>query len=97
VFLDEFAPDGTKVQSLALPTAANGTHRALVASGTNEMDGLLTRSADGACLVVPGYGRDLGTGSGNLDNHGTTARRRRDPARGRAGEPAGGDRHHHRH
>src|SRR5262245_51968408 len=66
VFLDEYAPNGTKVQTIALPSAANGAQRALVASGTATTDGLMTRSADGACLIVPGYGRDLGTGSGNL-------------------------------
>src|SRR6185369_14809263 len=64
---------GTKVQSIALPTAAVGAQKALVASGTATTDGLLTRSADGACLAVPGYGRDLGTGSGNLATTGTVA------------------------
>jgi hypothetical protein len=73
VFLDEYTANGTKVQSIALPTAANGTQRALVASGTATTDGLMTRSADGACLVLPGYGRDLGTGSGNLATTGTVA------------------------
>src|SRR5205814_3374915 len=42
------------------------SNKALIASGTATSDGLLTRSVDGRCLVVPGYGRDLGTGSGNL-------------------------------
>src|SRR5438552_4476683 len=66
VFLDEFAPDGTLIQSIALPVATGSGIKALVASGTATQDGLLTRSVDGRCLVIPGYERDLGTGSGNL-------------------------------
>ncbi|HZZ95075.1 MAG TPA: hypothetical protein VFE23_21125 [Usitatibacter sp.] len=66
VFLDEYTPAGTLVQSVALPTAAAGTQKALVASGTATTDGWMSRSGDGACLLVSGYGRDLGTGSGNL-------------------------------
>jgi len=73
VFLDEYTPAGTKVQSIAMPTAAVGAQKALVASGTADVDGLMTRSADGNCLIVPGYGRDLGTGTGNLVTTGVTA------------------------
>src|SRR4051812_47188278 len=65
VFLDEYTPAGVKVQSLALPTVGIGAQNALVASGTATTDGLLTRSDDGFCLVVPGYARDF-PGSGNL-------------------------------
>src|SRR2546428_9279588 len=65
VFLDEYAPDGTLIQSIALPVATGSGIKALVASGTATSDGLLTRSVDGRCLVIPGYERDLGTGSGN--------------------------------
>ena len=74
VFLDEYAPPvipgqlATLVQSIALPRvsiAGPPAQRPLIASGTATTDGLLTRSADGSCLVVPGYGRDLG-GSGSL-------------------------------
>ena len=54
------------VLPVAAMVAASGAQRAFVGSGTATTDGLLTRSADGACLAVPGYGRDLGTGSGNL-------------------------------
>jgi len=73
VFLDEFAPNGTLVQSIALPTVGSGAQKALVASGTATTDGLLTRSTNRNCLVVPGYGRDLGTGTGNLATSGTVA------------------------
>ena len=66
VFLDEYTTAGALVQSVALPTAGSGSQKALVASGTAQPDGLLTRSADGTCLAVPGYARDLGTGSGTL-------------------------------
>ena len=71
VFLDEFTPGGALVQSVPLPTAAAGANKALIASGTAASDGLLTRSADGQCLAVPGYSRNLGTGTGNLTS-GTT-------------------------
>lgn len=66
VFLDEYSPAGTLVQSIALPTVGSGAQKALVASGSATSDGLLTRSADGSCLAVPGYGRDLGASGGNL-------------------------------
>jgi hypothetical protein len=73
VFLDEYTPSGVLVQSIALPAAGSGLNRALVASGTANSDGLLTRSTDGTCLVIPGYGRDIGTGNGNLTTTGTLA------------------------
>jgi len=66
VFLDEYTTSGTLVQSIALPSAAGAGNSALVASGTATTDGHLTLSSDGTCIAVPGYGRDLGTGSGNL-------------------------------
>src|SRR5437763_14586849 len=45
VFLDEYTPAGVRLQSIALPTAASGANKALVASGTAAPDGLMTRSA----------------------------------------------------
>src|ERR1043166_8581950 len=57
VFLDEYTPSGTLVQSVALPTGAGG----LVASGTATTEGFLSRSEDGRYLVVPGYSAALGT------------------------------------
>src|ERR1043165_7636228 len=56
VFLDEYTPSGTFVQSVALPTGAGG----LVASGTATTEGFLSRSEDGRYLVVPGYRAALG-------------------------------------
>lgn len=57
VFLDEWTTNGTLVQSLPMPTVPGGgsTSHALTASGTASSEGLLTRSADGRCLLVPGY------------------------------------------
>lgn len=65
VFVDEYAPDGTLVQSLALPTTASGSSKQLIAGGTATSEGLLTRSANGQYLVLTGYARDLG-GTGSL-------------------------------
>ncbi|MBL8523586.1 MAG: DUF3616 domain-containing protein, partial [Betaproteobacteria bacterium] len=73
VFIDEFTQAGTLVQTIALPTVGSGANLAFVASGTSTSDGLLTRSADGKCLLAPGYGRDLGTGAGNAAGTGTLA------------------------
>ncbi|HEX8913800.1 MAG TPA: PEP-CTERM sorting domain-containing protein [Humisphaera sp.] len=61
VFLDEYTATGTLVQSIALPTAANGSNLPLVASGTATSEGLLTRSADGRFIVLAGYGTTAGT------------------------------------
>jgi len=55
VFLDEYTPTGTLVQSVSLPTAVNGANKRLVASGTATSEGLLTRSTDGQYLVATGY------------------------------------------
>lgn len=65
VFLDEYTTAGVLVQSIALPTTVTGSQRQLIASGTATSEGLLTRSADGQCLLLTGYGRDLG-GAGSL-------------------------------
>lgn len=55
VFLDEFTPAGTLVQSIPLPTSVSGPNRRLVASGTATSEGLLAQSADRNCLVLTGY------------------------------------------
>ena len=55
VFLDEFSPAGTLVQSIAMPASATGSNHALVASGTATSEGLLARSADGNSLTLTGY------------------------------------------
>jgi hypothetical protein len=55
VFLDEYGPTGTLVQSIALPTTATTPSHPLVASGTATSEGLLTLSADGRFLIATGY------------------------------------------
>jgi hypothetical protein len=67
VFLDEYALDGTKVESLALPTAASGKQRALTAAGLSRSEGLITRSPDGSYLTLTGYDAAPGaTGPGGV-------------------------------
>lgn len=61
VFLDEYSPSGTLVQSVPLPTTASGTNNPLVASGSASSEGLLTLSGDGRFLVAPGYDTAVGT------------------------------------
>jgi hypothetical protein len=63
VFLDEYTPSGTLVQSLALPTAASGGNFPLTASGSATSEGLLNRSSDGNYLVLTGYGAATGVAS----------------------------------
>src|SRR5688500_7710791 len=43
VFLDEYTPAGTLVQSVAMPTTASGNQRQLIAGGTATAEGLVTR------------------------------------------------------
>lgn len=52
VFIDEYSPTGTLVQSIAVPA---NTTTGLVASGTASSEGLLSRSADGLALLFTGY------------------------------------------
>src|SRR5437763_1192882 len=59
VFLDEYASNGTLVQSIALPTTASGSQKQLIASGTASSEGLLTRSTDGQFLTLTGYASDI--------------------------------------
>jgi hypothetical protein len=61
VFLDEYSPSGALVQSLALPTAASGSNKPLVASGSASSEGLLTLSADSNYLMATGYDTAVGT------------------------------------
>lgn len=65
VFLDEYTPAGTLVQSIALPHTVSGDQNQLIASGTATTEGLLTRSIDGKYLLLTGYATNLG-GSSNL-------------------------------
>src|SRR5436190_19190905 len=54
VFIDEYTTSGTFVQSFPMPTTASGANKRLVASGTASSEGLLSRSADGQYLLIPG-------------------------------------------
>lgn len=63
VFLDEYKPDGTFVQTTALPTAAAGTQRRLTMSGSATSEGALSLSADGRYVTVAGYDAAVGTAS----------------------------------
>jgi hypothetical protein len=61
VFLDEYTPSGTLVQTIDMPTAVNGMNRILTASGTATSELGMTRSADGRYLVLTGYSAAPGT------------------------------------
>ncbi len=55
LFLDEYTPAGVFVQTIALPTAVSGSNRILTTAGTSTSEGLMTRTVDGAYLLIPGY------------------------------------------
>jgi DNA/RNA endonuclease YhcR with UshA esterase domain len=63
VFLDEYTPGGTLVQSIPLPTTVSGANKQLIASGTATSEGLLTRSANASKLLLSGYATNLGGGT----------------------------------
>src|SRR3954470_8582522 len=63
VFLDEYSPAGSLVQTVPLPTVAAGANNPLTGSGTATSEGLLTRSTDKAYLLLPGYKTAPGTAS----------------------------------
>ena len=57
IFLDEYNPAGTLVQSITMPTAAgSGGNFPITASGTASSEGLLSLSADQRYILAPGYG-----------------------------------------
>jgi hypothetical protein len=63
VFLVEYTPTGTLVQTIALPTVDAGTNQSFTNSGTATSDNNMTRSADGRYLVLTGYDAAVGTSS----------------------------------
>jgi hypothetical protein len=63
VFLDEYTPGGTLVQSVAMPTAASGSNLPFAISGSATSEGQLTQSADGRFLMATGYAIAPGTAS----------------------------------
>jgi len=80
VFIDEYTPTGTLVQSIEMPST--GSSGRFVDSGTATSSGLLTRSTDGRFLVATAYDAALATTSvasateidriiGRIDSSGT--------------------------
>ncbi len=63
VFLDEYTPSGTLVQSVALPTSAVGADRRVTMSGTATSEGALALSADGRYLSLAGFDAAVATPS----------------------------------
>ena len=61
VFIDEYTPAGTLVQSIQLPSTGGGVK--LVADGTAISEGFLMRSPDGTRLVLTGYNSTINAGS----------------------------------
>ena len=57
VFIDEYSPSGTLVQSIALPTSAAN---ALTTQSANDV-GLINRSANGGCLTLTGVATAAGS------------------------------------
>ena len=56
VFLDEYTPGGTLVQSIPMPTAVTGNNRILTVSGNAVSELALARTTNGRSLVLAGYG-----------------------------------------
>ncbi|MBI5434769.1 MAG: DUF3616 domain-containing protein, partial [Planctomycetes bacterium] len=61
VFLDEYTPSGTLVQTLALPTTTSGAQLRFTNNGTATSEGFITLSSDGLYLVHGGYDAAPGT------------------------------------
>ena len=64
VFIDEYTPTGTLVQSIPMPTVdpdGAGAQRRLTAQGTATLEGLINLSSDGQYLLVPGYDAAVGS------------------------------------
>ena len=70
VFLDEYTPSGTLVESIAMPTTWDGLNNPLIGSGTATSEGGLQLSSDGQYAVTQGY--DAMTG-GSVSLTGTGA------------------------
>jgi hypothetical protein len=70
VYIDQFTPSGTLVNSVAVPDAGGN---ALLISGTAGSEGGLARSLDRTLLAFAGYHADLGAVSGSLANQSGSA------------------------
>jgi hypothetical protein len=71
VFIDEYSPTGTLMQSIPMPTTGSG---ALTANGTSTAEGIISRSDDGRYIVLTGYRKDAGGTSPNSDTSVVTPR-----------------------
>ena len=63
MFLDEFTPTGTLVQSLAMPTVASGANQPITCSGTSTSEANLQLDENGQFLTFGGYAAAPGTAS----------------------------------
>ncbi len=61
VFLDEFSPAGSAIQSIALPTAVSGSNHMLTLGGSSVGEGALNLSSNGKYLTLAGYDAEPGT------------------------------------
>ena len=63
VFLVEYTPAGSLVQTIALPTAASGANKPITVTGNGTTEGFLKLSVDGHHLTLAGYAATPGTAS----------------------------------
>jgi len=63
VFLDEYSPSGSLVQSVPMPATVSGEQRRLTMSGSATSEGALSLSMDGHYVTLAGYDADPGTAS----------------------------------
>src|SRR6202042_1894795 len=69
LFLDQFAPNGAFVSTMALPDSGSS---ALLISGVASSEGYMTLSGDGRLLAVAGYSTNRGALSGSLSSSAST-------------------------
>lgn len=74
VFLDEYSPSGSLIQSVPMPASASGAQRRLTMSGSATSEGALALSMDGHYLTLGGYDADPGTASVASTSTATVAR-----------------------
>ena len=74
VYLNEYSPSGTLVESVPMPTAASGSVNPFTDSGTAASDGELTLSPSGQYLAAAAYDAAPGTANITSTNAVTVAR-----------------------
>ncbi len=72
VFLDEYTPTGTLVQSIEMPTTVSGMNNPLIAGGTATLEGGLNLSPNGQYLTFTGYDAALGSQTSSLASSAST-------------------------